>query len=268
AGLLGGLMLMASESPRWLMKAGKRKETKIALDKMVDSAAAKLEIQQIEQALNEEEGRWSELFTTGYRRALLIGVVLAAFGQLSGVNAILYYSSEIFKTAGATHDMAFLQTATIGLINFLFTLIAIACVDRAGRKTPLLIGTLIQAIALFFAGFLLRNNFTGPLLLLTVLVYIAAYAAAMGPITWLINSEIFPSKLRGRAMSIAILTLWAANFLVTQTFPLLNQTLGIAKTFWIYSLLNLLSFFFVLVILPETKNRTLEEIEHYWIARK
>lgn len=268
AGLFGALILLLSETPRWLMKAGRRTQAKHILEKLGDRAHANYEIQQIENALQEEEGRWSELFTTGYRRALVIGVSLAALGQFSGVNAILYYAPEIFKTAGETHNTAFEQTATIGLINLLATLVAIGFVDRAGRKLLLLIGTLLQAISLSSAGFLLRGNITGPWLLISVLVYVAAFAAAMGPITWIINSEIFPNKFRGRSMSVATVTLWTANFLVTQTFPILNQTLGAANAFWIYALFSLISFFFVLGILPETKNRTLEEIEHYWLEKK
>ncbi len=267
AGLFAALLLMVGESPRWLMKFGRRKEAKAVLENLSDNSHAQFEFQQIEEALQQEDGRWSELFTTGYRRALLIGILLSVFAQLSGINAIMYYASEIFKTAGETSDIAYVKAAAIGLINLLFTFVAMWFVDRAGRKPLLLTGTLIQAGSLFLVGFLFQRNLSGPLLLIAVLTFVAAFAATLGPITWIVNSEIFPNKLRGRCMSLAILALWVANFLVTQTFPILNQTLGAAYTFWIYGFFSLLTALFALILLPETKGRTLEEIERYWLKQ-
>lgn len=266
AGLFAGLLLTISESPRWLMKVGRREEARVILEKLGGRAHASFELQQIKEALQHEEGRWSELFTTGYFRALMLGTLLAVFGQLSGINAIMYYAPEIFKIAGQTTDTAFILTTTIGLTNLLFTFAAIWFVDRLGRKPLLLLGTLLQAVALFFVGLFFHKNPT--MLLIPILAFVAAFAVAIGPITWIVNSEIFPTKLRGRFMSLAILVHWVGDFLVTQTFPILTQIFGATHTFWIYSFLSFLSFLFVWGMLPETKGRTLEEIEQSWIANK
>jgi SP family arabinose:H+ symporter-like MFS transporter len=222
------------------------------------------EIRQIEQALRQEEGRWRELFTTGYRRALLIGILLAVFGQFSGINAIMYYAPEIFKAAGAGTDSAFLQTVVVGVFNVIFTLVAIWLVDRAGRRPLLIAGTLVQFVSLGMVGLMFYLGQNGLPVLLSILLFVAAFAVAMGPIPWIVNSEIFPTKLRGRAMSVAIFALWLADWIVTQTFPTLRESAGPAATFWVYAVCSLLSTLFVLALVPETKGRTLEEIEASW----
>jgi MFS transporter, SP family, arabinose:H+ symporter len=214
--------------------------------------------------LQQEQGRWSELFTTGYRRALIIGIMLAVFGQFSGINSIMYYAPEIFKAAGAGTDAAFMQTVIVGATNLVFTLVAIWLVDRAGRKPLLIAGTIAQVFSLAAVGFMFQSGQSGTLVLVSILVFVAAFGVAMGPIPWIVNSEIFPTKLRGRAMSLAIFCLWLADWIVTQTFPMLRESIGPAQTFWAYAFCSLLSTFFVVWFVPETKGRTLEEIEASW----
>lgn len=262
--LFSFLMLLVPESPRWLMKVGRRAAALGVLEKIGGAENARREVASIEAALNLEEGRWSDLFASGYFRALVVGALLAIFSQFSGINAIMYYGPEVFKASGSTRDAAFTQTVTVGAINVLFTFVAIAFVDRAGRKPLLLIGTAVQTIAHIAIGWLFIKNISGTPLLMGILVFVGAFSMAMGPVSWIVNAEIFPTKLRGRAMAVSIFLLWLADWVVTQTFPMLQEAVGPARTFWVYGGFSLLSLIFVAFMIPETKGKTLEEIEANW----
>jgi MFS transporter, SP family, arabinose:H+ symporter len=262
--VFGVLLLFVPESPRWLMKSGRRDAAQRVLVRVGGQENARREMAQIHAALQEEEGRWSELFTTGYARALIVGTLLAVFSQIGGINAIMYFAPEIFRTAGSGTESAFMQTVIVGLVNLGFTFVAIWLVDRAGRKPLLLAGTLLQIAALGFVGLMFHQDRSGLPLLAGILLFVAAYAMSTGPVTWIFNSEIFPTKLRARAMSVAIICLWFADWAVTQTFPMLRESIGAAKTFWVYAACSCLCVIYILTLMPETKGRTLEEIEAGW----
>lgn len=265
--LFVAFMAAVPESPRWLMKAGRPDRARTILERIGGSDNAARELAEIEAALHQEQGRWSELFTGGYRRALVVGSLLAIFSQFSGINAIMYYGPEVFKTAGAGQDAAFVQTVTVGAMNVIFTFVAIGFVDHWGRRALLLIGTAVQTLAHALVGWCFATGRGDALLLAGILIFVAAFAMAMGPVSWIVNSEIFPTKLRGRAMAVSIFLLWLACYLVSQTFPMLLEAIGPSRTFWVYGACSLLSFLFVLVMVPETKGRTLEEIQASWERR-
>jgi SP family arabinose:H+ symporter-like MFS transporter len=262
--LLLALLFLAPESPRWLLEAGQETLARRILESIGGPAQAQEEIAAVQKAAKQEqEGGFADLFRARFRRPLLIAVLLMAFSQFSGINAIMYYSTKIFTTAGVGVKDSFTASAIIGLVNLLFTFVAMALVDKAGRRALLLIGLAGQVIALGTVGWMFHAHLHGPALLVAIVAFIAAFAMALGPIPWILCSEIFPTKVRGRAMSIATFVIWSACYVVAQTFPMLNDNphIGPALTFWIYAACSLLGFVFVAALVPETKGRSLEELE-------
>lgn len=261
--VLLALLFFVKESPRWLVQVGRDSEARRILEKVDSPAYADEEIAAAKSANQENEASFFELLTAvRYRRVLTIGVLLMAFSQFSGINAIMYYSTKVFTTAGVGVKDSFTASAFIGLVNLVFTLVAVALVDKAGRRALLLVGLAAQVIALAVVGWMFHANVHGAALLIAILAFIAAFAMALGPIPWILCSEIFPTRIRGRAMSIATFTIWLSCYIVAQSFPMLNDSpnVGPAKTFWIYAAFSLAAFLFVFARVPETKGRTLEEI--------
>ena len=262
------LLFTVPESPRWLVQKAREGEARDILSRLGGAGNAETELAAIRAANREEKGELSELFTSAYFKPLLIAVVLMAGSQFCGINAIIYYSSKIFESAGLVKNAAFTSTVWIGLVNLLFTFVAIAFVDNAGRRPLLLIGTAVQTLALALVSWMFHTQQNGLPLLFCIMAFTGAFAMAMGPIPWIMCSEIFPNKVRGRAMSIATFTIWASCYVVAQTFPMLNDSkaIGPVVTFCMYGVVSLLTFTFVLFAVPETKGRTLEEIESSWKA--
>ncbi len=259
------LLLKVPESPRWLMQQQQFTAAENILGKMNAPEVVAQEVNAIKATLAEKQGGFGDLLKPGLRKALLIGVILAILSQITGINVIMYYAPEIFKAAGAGAENAMLQTICVGAINFLMTLVAIKYVDRVGRKKLLLIGASGMAVCLAVVGAGFHWNIDQTwIILVAILAYISFFAISLGPLTFVVVSEIFPNHVRGRAMSAAIFFLWLSTYLVSQTFPMLLESVGAASTFWIYMVLSAIAFFFVSLFVPETKGKTLEEIQKMW----
>lgn len=256
-------LLFVPESPRWLCKVGKEKES-LKILKDINNDGAEAILKEIKESLNEEKGTLKELFNGRFRPAIFVGIILAVLSQVQGINAIMYYAPEIFKELGQSSNDAFLQTLVIGIINLLFTFVAIFSVDKFGRKKLLLAGGIGMFLSLIVIGYLFNSDYNGMGLLVFILFYIACFAFSFGPITWIIISEIFPTKMRGVAMSVATFSLWVAVYLVTQLFPILLESVGPAITFWIFGLMAGVGIIFTYLKVPETKGKTLEKIESEW----
>jgi SP family arabinose:H+ symporter-like MFS transporter len=258
------MILPAVESPRWLMKMGRRDEAVDVLARMNGSDAALREAAEIDNTLATEEGHISELFTT-FRRPLLLGIMLAGLQQVSGITPIFSFLPEIFRTAGAATSNAFFQSVLVSLINLLFTLFALWLIDRAGRKTLILAGTGLQFVSLALVGWFYHVHGSDLAILIFVMSFVAGHAFGNGVACWVIISEIYPTKIRGRGMSIATTALWLVGYLGNQLFPIMQMHLGSDGTFWVFGSGALLTLFLVGWLIPETKGRSLEEITRLWI---
>lgn len=258
------LLFTVPESPRWLLKKGKDFVARNILVRVNGEQATEIETE-IKSTLNEEKGSLKELFGKRYRMALIIGVVLALFSQITGINAVIYFAPEIFKSIGIGVESALSQTILIGIINTIFTFVALGLIDKAGRRKLLLWGVSGMVICLLGTGLCFYFKiYEGPWLLLFILGFIASFATSLGPIPWVIISEIFPTKTRGVAMSFCTLVLWVGVILITQLTPVLLDQLGGAGTFFIFMVNAIILLMFTWKFVPETKQKSLEEIEKGW----
>jgi len=264
AGLFFILMWFVPESPRWLAqkKANHTKAYEI-LAKIGGNNYAISEIASIEMTLSETNEKTNLRFLKqpGISKLLVLGIVLAVFQQWCGINVIFNYAQEIFSNAGYSVSDILFNIVITGCVNLIFTFIGMFTVDKLGRKGLMLIGAGGLAGIYAVIGTMYFFHIQGLPLLIMVVVAIACYAMSLAPVTWVVLSEIFPNRMRGTAMSVATFSLWAACFILTYTFPLLNQMLKASGTFWLYGCICLLGFMFILRRLPETKGKSLEEIE-------
>lgn len=259
------LMFLVPESPRFLTKINKKQNALKVLSRIGGPEYARNELSNIKATFENNGNKrigLRGLFNAQTTPILILGIVLAVFQQWCGINIIFNYAQEVFLAAGYNINDMFLNIVITGGVNLIFTFVAIRTVDRWGRRTLMLMGSGGLALIYILMGSMYYFEVNGWPVLLMVVTAIAIYAMSLAPVTWVILSEIFPNRIRGLAMSLATLSLWVASFILTFTFPVLNSALGAFGTFWVYSLICVLGFLFIKARLPETKNKSLEEIEN------
>lgn len=269
------LVFMVPESPRWLVMKGHDTTAAAVLGRVTGddpgSGAVQTEVRSIRESL---KGVVRAKLTTYGIGVILIGIGLSVFQQFVGINVVLYYAPEIFRNMGMGTNAALFQTIIVGIINLSFTVLAIFTVDKFGRKPLMIIGSVGMAVSMFTLGMAFYTRNVGTLALLAMLCYVASFAMSWGPICWVLLSEIFPNKIRGQAMALAVAAQWIANYLVSWTFPMMDKSSHLIERFnhgfayWIYALMGVLSALFMWRFVPETKGKTLEEMEKLFKKRE
>lgn len=259
------LISLAPETPRFLAMVGRRHEAFMVLKKIGGFEAAQEQLAEIMTTMQKEKESWQQLLRPGVRRALVASACLAVLIHVSGINTIIDYAPAIFQSAGWKMEGALASTFIVGVTEFLFTIVALWIIDKYGRKPLYITGSLGMGISLLFlVGAVLTEHFHGALVLSLILVYIAFFAACIGPVFWTLVPEIFPNDVRGRAVTVPVLVQWVANAIVVLLFPLAFHVTGKALTFSFFALMAIGQALFTWIFIPETKNKRLEEIEACW----
>jgi SP family xylose:H+ symportor-like MFS transporter len=265
------LLLFVPDTPRWFVMKGRVEKARALLERLVGEAEARTTLVEIESSLAtpKEDEAGVSLFAFG-SLVIVAGILLSVFQQFVGINAVLYYAPLMFQNLGASTDSAMLQTLIVGIANVAFTVVAILSVDRLGRKPLLIIGGVVMGIAMVALGFQFQANQVGTGPLISAIAYIAGFALSWGPVTWVLLAEMFPNSIKSRAMAIAVAAQWIANLFVSWSFKILigNSTLNAMFNhgfpYWMYGVMSFLAAAFVYFYVPETKQRTLEEIQSLW----
>ncbi len=270
AGLFLLLLFTVPETPRYLMLKGREESAMKVLTKVNGIEVAQRVMTDIKASLRHHVS--GNLLSYGWI-IIIVGILLSAFQQFVGINVVLYYAPEIFKNMGSGTDTALLQTIIVGAINLTFTVIAILTVDKFGRKPLQIIGALGMAFFMFALGFAFFFQKLGIGALIAMLGYVACFAISWGPVVWVLLAEIFPNKIRGKAMALAVAIQWIANYLVSWTFPIMNDSSYLQENFhngfayWVYGIMGILAALFMWKFVPETKGKSLEEMENLWIKK-
>jgi sugar porter (SP) family MFS transporter len=270
SGLFLVFLLFVPESPRWLMQNNRRDKALRILTRVNGADKANRELAEIVESLeNAVIGKFRELFRGRMRKIMMIGILLAVFQQVTGINVIMYYAPAIFKSTGLGNESALFQTMIMGLVNLSFTVLSIVLIEKLGRRLLMLIGSVGMGVFLFaISAAYFTNHFNGVIVLIFIMGYLAFFALSLGPIVWVLIGEIFPNNLRSHAVSLSVFCLWGSNFVVSFSFPYLLTHLKGGFTFLIYGVMCVLCFIFVLQYLVETKGKTLEQIEKELIINK
>lgn len=264
------MLFFVPESPRYLVQKGKDKEALMILTKINGAKQAEEEFTDIMASINDETNQsLKQLLQPGLRKALGVGIFLALFNQVIGMNAITYYGPEIFRMVGFANNTEFFATSLIGVVQVVFTIVAVFLIDKVGRKKLMAVGSSLMALFMLLIGGVFFFDITGGTwLIIFIMGFTAAFCVSMGPIPWIMIPEIFPNHLRARAVGLTTMFLWGSNWAIGQFTPMLLNGLGGAYTFWIFAGINAICFTFVMKIVPETKNKSLEEIEQFWKPNK
>lgn len=260
------LLFFVPETPRYLVLRDRPEKALSVLTKINGAETGRKVLEEIKETLVLHSGK---LFSYGML-VVVIGILLSAFQQFVGINVVLYYAPEIFKNMGSGTDTALLQTIIVGIINLSFTVLAIVTVDKFGRKPLQIIGAVGMAFFMFALGFAFFFQKLGLAALIFMLGYVACFAVSWGPVTWVLLAEIFPNRIRGRAMAVAVAAQWISNYLVSWTFPMMDKSTFLTNLFhqgfsyWIYGVMGILAALFMWKYVPETKGKTLEEMERLW----
>ena len=265
AGIFFILLFFVPETPRYLVMKGHDEKALSVLKKISGNANAQKILNEIKSTTHERNVPW---LSYGFF-IIFIGIMLSVFQQFVGINVVLYYAGNIFRNMGSSTDSSLLQTIIVGIVNLVFTVLAILTVDKFGRTPLMIIGSIGMAVSMFALGFAFYFNEQGVAALIFMLTYTAAFAMSWGPVCWVLLAEIFPNSIRS-ALSIAVAAQWIAHWVVSLTFPMMNDNVWLTAKFhhgfsyWIYAVMGILSAIFMWKLVPETKGKTLEEIEHLW----